>query len=223
MMYSWRERSDTTVVDEPFYAYYLDHSGRAHPGREAIIASQSTDPQTVIDEVVFGEYDTPIVYHKQIAKHIVDLDLDFITHPECVNLLLTRNPHDLLTSWQAVLPDSTYADTGYEEMLTILKVLIDAGRTPAVIETSVLLEDPERILRSACEHAGIAFDPAVLSWPAGPKPEDGMWAKDWYDSVWTSTGWKPAKSKNVELDDSIAAALEPSVAAYEQLLPYRIQ
>ncbi len=222
MMYSWRQRADTTVVDEPFYAYYLEHTGREHPGREQTLASQSTDAATVIRDVVMGSYDTPVVYHKQIAKHIVDLDLTFLSDPECVHLFLTREPRDLLTSWQVQLPNSTYEDTGFPEMLRILEMVLEAGQTPVVIETSRLLADPTRVLSAACEHVGLSFDEAMLSWPAGPKPEDGVWGEFWYDSVWTSTGWKPAKKKNVELLDSIADALEPSEAAYEQLLPYRI-
>ena len=222
MMYSWRQRGDTTVVDEPFYAYYLSRTGRDHPGRKDTLSSQSIDPASVISDVVLAEYETPIVYYKQIAKHVVDLDLDFILHPECMNLFLTRNPHDLLTSWQIQLPNSTYADTGFDEMLRILDVLLEADRTPAVIETSLLLEDPGRVLAAACAHVGIDFDPAVLSWPAGPKPEDGVWGRYWYDSVWASTGWNPARPKDVELVDTIADALEPSLAAYEKLSPYRL-
>lgn len=222
MMYSWRQRMDTTVVDEPLYAHYLARTGRDHPGRQDTLASQNSDAATVINEVIMGDYQTPVVYHKQIAKHIGDADLDFVTDPECTNIFLTRKPYDLLTSWQVQLPDSTYADTGFPEMLRVLERVRDSGQEPLVIETSRLLEDPTRVLTAACEHIGLEFDPSMLSWPAGPKPEDGAWGKHWYDSVWASTGWKPAKPKDVELLPSIAHALEPSVAAYEQFLPYRI-
>ncbi len=220
MMYSWRQRADTTVVDEPLYAYYLERSGREHPDRVETLASQRTDGQAVIDEVIFGDYDTPVVYFKQIAKHIGGLDMSFLT--SCTNVILTRNPHDLLTSWQIQMPDSTIADTGYLELLQIVDLLIEAGQEPIVIETTRLLENPTQILTEVCARIGIDFDPAVLSWPAGPKPEDGVWAKYWYDGVWASTGWKPHQPKNAELLPSIADALAESEAAYERLLPYRL-
>ena len=220
MMYSWRQRADTTVVDEPLYAYYLHESGREHPGRDEVLVSQSTNGKEVIDEVILGDYDTPIVYLKQIAKHIGDLDLSFL--PSCANVILTRNPHDLLTSWQVQMPNSTIADTGYPELVQILDLLLAAGQEPIVIETSRLLENPTRVLTEVCKRIGIAFDPAVLSWPAGPKPEDGVWARHWYDGVWASTGWKPPVAKTVELLPSIENALAESEAAYERLLPYRI-
>ena len=33
LMYSFAQRTDTRVVDEPFYAYYLERSGADHSGR----------------------------------------------------------------------------------------------------------------------------------------------------------------------------------------------
>ena len=41
MMRSFENREDTIVVDEPFYAYYLNESGLLHPAREQILKSQS--------------------------------------------------------------------------------------------------------------------------------------------------------------------------------------
>lgn len=218
MMYSWREREDTTVLDEPLYAHYLATSGREHPGRDEVLASQANDGQSVIDNVMLGEYGTPIVFFKQIAKHIGGLDLSFL--PQFTNILLTREPHDMLTSWQVQMPDSTIADTGYPELLEILDILLDAGQEPIVIETSRLLADPAGILGGVCDRIGIDFDEAMLSWPAGPKPEDGIWAQYWYDGVWGSTRWKPHQPKDVELLPSIANALAEAEASYERLLPY---
>ena len=220
MMYSWRQRSDTTVVDEPLYAYYLAESGREHPGREDTLASQDNDAHSVIENVMLGEYDTPVVFFKQITKHIIGLDLAFLA--DFTNILLTREPHDMLTSWQVQMPDSTVADTGYPELLQILDVILESGEEPIVIETSRLLGDPPGILGQVCERIGIDFDEAMLSWPSGPKPEDGVWAPHWYDGVWASTGWKPHKPKNVELLPSLTDALAEAQVAYERLLPYRL-
>ena len=32
MMRSWGNRADTVVVDEPLYAFYLQATGKKHPG-----------------------------------------------------------------------------------------------------------------------------------------------------------------------------------------------
>ena len=38
LMRSFGSRADTTVVDEPLYAYYLARTGVDHPGRDEVIA-----------------------------------------------------------------------------------------------------------------------------------------------------------------------------------------
>lgn len=220
LMYAWRQRPDTTVVDEPLYAHYLRVTGRQHPGAVDVLAAQDQNGDAVVRDVVLGEYSTPIVFHKQMAKHLVALDRSFL--PSCRNLLLTRDPHDMLTSLQVQIPDATLADTGFPEMIEILDVLLGAGEQPIVIDTKLLLQDPRGVLGEMCRRVGIEFDEAMLSWPSGPKPEDGVWAPHWYDSVHRSTGWQPWRPKNDTLQPSVRAAYEQSLPLYDRLVPYRI-
>ena len=49
MMRSFENRNDTTVVDEPFYAYYLSQTSLDHPGRKEILESQSTNWNNVVN------------------------------------------------------------------------------------------------------------------------------------------------------------------------------
>jgi hypothetical protein len=220
LMYSWRQRADTTVVDEPLYAHYLSVTGREHPGAEEVLAAQCHDGDAVVRDVVLGEYPTPIVFFKQMAKHLVGLDRGFL--PVCRNVLLTRDPHDMLTSFQVQIPDATLADTGFPEMIEILDVLLAAGERPIVIDTKLLLQDPRAVLSELCRRLGVDFDDVMLSWPPGPKPEDGVWAPHWYDSVHRSTGWQPWRSKNTRLLPSVVPAYEQSLPLYDRLVPYRI-
>ena len=220
MMYSWRQRPDTTVVDEPLYAHYLRVTGRKHPGDLEVMASQNTDGTSVIRDVMLDDYETPVVLFKQMAKHLVEIDRSFLS--AFTNILLTRDPRDMLTSLQVRIPDATFDDTGYGELIQILDTVLDAGQEPIVIETSRLLADSAGVLGAVCERIGIPFDDSMLSWPAGPKPEDGVWAPHWYDGVWKSTGWNPYVAKDVELLPSVALALPEAEAAYERLQPYRL-
>lgn len=220
MMYSWRQRDDITVVDEPLYAHYLRTSGRDHPGTPEVLASQINDGQRVINEVILGDYDTPVVFFKQMAKHLVGLDQGFLL--ECHNILLTRDPHDMLTSLQVQLPDATLNDTGFPEMIEILGTLLAVGQQPIVIDTKALLARPTDVLGQVCERLELRFEDAMLTWPAGPKPEDGVWAPHWYDSVHRSTGWQPYVAKDVPLLDGVVAAYEQSLVLYEQLAPFQI-
>ena len=218
MMYSWRQREDTTVVDEPLYAHYLAHTGRVHPDTEAIINSQNSDGESVVSEVLLGEYSTPVVFFKQMVKHLVGLDRSFLESGP--NILLTREPHDMLSSLQVQLPDLTIDDTGFVELVSILNQLVAAGQKPIVVETRALLANPAGMLSAVCEQTGVDFDEAMLSWPKGPKPEDGIWAPHWYDRAWKSTGWEPYEPKSVELTPAAESVLPAAQAEYEQLLAY---
>ncbi len=220
LMYSWRQRGDTTVVDEPLYAYYLHTTGRAHPGDAEVIASQRTNGDAVVADVLLADYATPVVFFKQMAKHLLTLDRGFLGAG--ANILLTREPREMLSSLQVQLPDVTIDDTGFTELLSILDGLVAAGNEPIVIDSTTLLRNPRSVLTQLCERLDLTFDDAMLAWPAGPKPEDGIWAKHWYDRVWQSTGWEPYVPKDVELNEAAAAVLPEAQAAYDRLAEYAI-
>jgi hypothetical protein len=46
-MYSFVQRPDTKVMDEPFYAIYLKLTGLNHPGREQVLLALDQDPEQV--------------------------------------------------------------------------------------------------------------------------------------------------------------------------------
>ena len=220
MMYAWRQRQDTTVFDEPLYAHYLRVSGREHPGRADVLAAQNPQGHEVVRDVLLGTHDTPVVFFKQMAKHLVELDREFMTQGH--NVLLTREPHDMLTSLQRQVPDATLADTGFVELCQILDDLQARGTTPVVVDTKRLLEDPPRVLHTLCKRLDLPWEDAMLTWPAGPKPEDGVWAPHWYDGVHKSTGWKPWAPKNAALTPAVRPVLDQAMPLYERLLPHCI-
>ncbi len=221
LMYSWRERADTTVVDEPLYAHYLHQTGRDHPGAAEVLASQSPDGASVIREVMFGSYDSEVVFFKQMAKHLVGLDHRVVLDG-FDTVLLTRDPWEMLTSLQKNLPDATIDDTGFVELVALADAVVAGGGRPTVIDAKLLLTDPRGVLSELCERLSLRFDDAMLSWPAGPKPEDGVWAPYWYDGVHRSTGWDPWRAKDDVLAPSLAPVLDEAEAMYRRLLPFRI-
>ena len=58
-----------------------------------------------------------------------------------------------------------------------------------MIDAADLAAHPRPSLEALCAALRIPFDEAMLSWPAGPRPTDGVWAKHWYARVWASTGF----------------------------------
>ena len=64
LMYSFAQRNDTNVFDEPLYAHYLSKTpARAyHPGAEEVIATMENDGQKVVDDLILGNHATPVVF-----------------------------------------------------------------------------------------------------------------------------------------------------------------
>ena len=95
--------------------------------------------------------------------------------------------------------------------------------TPIVIDSREFLLDPENMLRRLCARLGIDFDPAMLSWPAGPRDSDGVWGKYWYDSVWQSTGFAPYREKSYDLAARAADIAAQARPYYERLYRHRLR
>lgn len=204
LMYSFAQRSDTSVVDEPLYGHYLRVSKADHPGRDAVMASMNCDGASVMSSLLSNgrPSDKPILFLKQMAHHFVDLDLTFLDR--CANVFLIRDPRDMLPSLTVQLPGATLKDTGLKKQWELFERFRAAGTASVVLDSRLLLNDPAEVLRELCGRLAIAYDPGMLSWPPGPRDEDGVWAEYWYDAVHRSSGFQPYRAKGdfpVELKD----------------------
>jgi len=194
-MYSFAQRTDTTVVDEPLYAHYLTSTDadEYHPGAEEVIADQENDGEKVIQDVIFGNYDSPVIFFKNMTHHLVNLDKIFLK--ETINVILTRDPRDMLPSFINQIKRPKITDTGYPQHLDLLNYLISIGQKPIILDSKDILRNPEQKLKWLCDQMKIPFDTRMLSWRAGARKEDGIWAKHWYHNVHKSTGFQPYKNK----------------------------
>jgi len=157
---------------------------------------------------------------KHMAHHLVDLDLGFLR--ETCNIFLIRAPRDMLPSLSVQLPEPRLADTGLQRQWELFTELVDAGQEPAILDSRELLLSPPDVLRQLCEHIGVPFTPAMLSWEAGPRPEDGVWAPHWYHAVHRSTGFGPYRPKT-EFPDRLRALLDECQPWYERLFEHAIR
>ena len=219
-MYAFRQRSDTTVFDEPIYAHYLRVTGRDHPGRDDVLASQNPDGEAVVRDVILGRHPTPVAFFKQMAQHFVDLDRGFLG--ACRNILLIRDPARVVTSFAKNVPDVNVADTGLPIQVDLLESILAEGEDPVVVDSATLLADPEAMLRTLCLRLGLDFDPAMLSWPAGPKPEDGVWAGHWYASTHRSSGFQAGHPSAEPVPDYLRPVIDEARPHYDRLLEHAL-
>lgn len=220
LMYSFAQREDATVVDEPLYAHYLSNTDAKnyHPGAKEVLESQENDGQKVVDDIILGDYDTPIAFFKNMTHHLVNLDLSFME--KTVNVILTRPPKDMLPSYAKQVKNPTMQDVGYAKHIEIVKYLKSIDKSPVIVDSKDILQYPQSRLRELCGTLGIPFDEAMLKWPAGPRKEDGVWAKYWYHNVHRSTGFRAYKAKNEPFPEELKDLLEECQEAYEELLTY---
>jgi hypothetical protein len=130
----------------------------------------------VIKEVILGPCERPIHFFKNMAHHLAGLDRGFLRR--ITNVLLVRDLKEMLPRLVKQLPCPTLRDTGLKEQVEILGIILEQGVDPVVLDAKKLLLEPAGVLQRACEKLGIPFEEASwLSWPPGPKPEDGVWAK----------------------------------------------
>jgi hypothetical protein len=217
-MRSWGNRRDTVVVDEPLYAYYLAATGLDHPGRAAVIASQPTDWRVVVRNVTEDPLPAgaTISYQKHMTHHVLpEVDLDALGGLR--HAFLIRDPRRLLASYAKVREQPTLADLGLEQQVALFRRF--GG---PVVDSDDLLRDPEGRLRALCAALDVPFDPVMLSWPAGPRDTDGVWAPHWYASVEASTGFGPYREAPADLPAPLEDLAEVCRPYYDELASRRI-
>jgi Sulfotransferase domain len=201
LMRSWENRPDTIVVDEPLYGFYLASTRVAHPGRDEIIQSMHNGWREVLDELTLAPLPVgkAIYYQKHMTHHLLP-EVDTSAFAGLRHAFLIRDPRQLLASYAKVRAEPLLADLGVQQQAEIF-----ARFGGPVVDSRDILQQPERTLRALCDALDVPFDPAMLSWPAGPRDTDGVWARYWYDGVRRSTGFGAYRESSAELP----ARLEP--------------
>lgn len=224
LMRSFGSRADTVCVDEPFYAAYLDLTGLRHPMSDEIFAAQSRDPHQVASDMAScPDPAANVFYQKHMTQHMVPgVPRDWMT--ACRNVFLIRHPARVIPSYARKMQHVSLEAIGFPQQLSLFE---DARRlnpeTPLVIDSSDILRDPRAMMNALCAALGLSWTDAMLSWPAGQRPEDGVWGPHWYDAVWQSTGFGPPPDKRPEIAPEHREIHEEALAIYDQLAAHRLR
>ena len=223
LMRSFGSRADTSVCDEPLYAFYLSRRAVNHPGRDEIVARCECDWRKVArfltGPVPAGR---AVFYQKHMAHHLLpEVEREWME--ALVHAFLIRDPREMLLSLAKVTPDASALDTGLPQQLELFETIrAQTGRPPPVIDARDVLEDPAGLLRALCVALGIEFTPAMLRWEPGLRDTDGIWAPHWYGEVAKSTGLERWRPRAGELSTRLAAVLDECRAPYETLYAQRL-
>ena len=226
MMRSWGNRRDTFVVHEPLYAFYLNATGKRHPGAEEVIAHGETDWRKVAIQCgrsLSAPTGKKIFYQKQMTHHLLpEVERDWLG--AVTNCFLIRDPAEVITSYIKKRDDPTLEDLGFVQQIEIFDWVRDhAGSIPPVIDAKDVLQNPERMLRLLCDAVGVAFDEAMLSWPPGFRETDGVWAQHWYGEVARSTSFQPYQPKSEKVPERLREIHNQCRECYDRLYEFRLR
>jgi Sulfotransferase domain len=223
LMRAWGNRPDTFVCDEPLYAHYLLCTRLPHPGADEVIRHHETDWRKVAawltGEVPQGK---AIFYQKHMTHHLlppIDRDwLGVLTHA-----FLIREPGEMLTSLLRFLPEPSLADTGLPQQVELFRWARDqTGKVPPVIDARDVLENPRQTLQALCAALEVEFLEAMLAWPPGRRPTDGIWARHWYGAVERSISFEPYRPKCEPVPAHVAGLYNQCLELYHVLYPHRL-
>ncbi|MDP2739482.1 MAG: HAD family hydrolase [Pseudorhodobacter sp.] len=223
LMYAFAARGDCAVWDEPFYAAYLAATGIDHPMAAAVIAAGETDPVRVTARCLGPVPDGKALYYqKHMTLHMIPgFDRGFLGR--MTNVFLIRHPARVVASYARKREGPTLADLGFLQQAELFdQVAGELGRAPLVIDSADIRADPRGALTRLCAGLGIGFTDAMLHWPKGPKPFDGVWAPHWYGAVHGSFGFEPPEAELPPLSKDYQALVAQALPAYQRLAAYRL-
>ena len=231
-MYSWHARADCVCFDEPFHGHYLasnPHMDR--PYRDAVLIAGPVDLDGVVARFMAGEQpgSAPqgvLTFCKHIAKQLDAVDLKpWACSPGAAHVILIRCPRRMLISLATTTDWFAEPTLDGLALLQLVRAhaklcrLLPADRPPVVVDADDLVADPEGTLRALCAALRVPFSPTMLAWPPGPKPCDGPWAAEWYQSVHRSRGWSREATSRPEatLPRHLEPVLQAAMPLHEQL------
>jgi hypothetical protein len=223
MMRAWGNRDDTVVVDEPFYAFYLQATGIQHPDAEEVIATGETDWRKVVAHLAEPiQNGKRICFQKQMTHHLLPkIDRDWLG--AVTNCFLIRDPREVINSYIKKREDPALEDLGFVQQAEIFDfVRIRTNAVPPVVDARDVLEDPERTLRLVCKAVGVEFSKSMLSWPSGLRDTDGIWARHWYGEVAKTTSFQPYRPSPSEVPARLREIYRRCCECYHRLYEYRL-
>ena len=147
IMRAFENRPDTVVVDEPLYAAYLARTGIDHPAREAVIASQPTDLAAAVAEL---SAPLPAGHRVHYAKHMahhVSRDMDLRWTVGLRNVLLIRDPVEVVASYVRARESCEPDDIGLPQQEWLLDMWDERELEVPILDAGEFLRAPEAHLR----------------------------------------------------------------------------
>ena len=134
--------------------YAIRAAKEYHPGASEVIASQENDGEKVIDWMM-GSHDKPLVFFKNMTHHLLDLDRSFMK--DVVNVILTRDPKEMIPSFVKVIENPTINDIGYADHTELQNYFEENNIPYIVLDSKLILQNTKGVLQQFCDLIGVRF------------------------------------------------------------------
>ena len=133
------------------------------------------------------------------------------------NVFLIRHPARVVASYVAKREMPEPDDLGFRAQEELYDLCLAEGAAPLVVDSVDIRRDPAGTLSALCGALGIGWTDDMLRWPAGGRPEDGVWAAHWYGAVHRSTGFAGAEPELPELAAPYDALAKMGLESYNRV------
>lgn len=167
------------------------------------------------------------LFVKDMAVHIENVSSQALDRymGETLHTFLIRDPMRACVSHEAMLADFTFAEAGYGALYNLfVRLHADSGHAPLLIDADDLQANPRAMMKSYCEHIGVAFVPQSLQWTPGHIKAWDSW-KGWHEAAQKSSAIKPPSPKPSLQDQSlhVSKMVKQIMPYYEYLLQFRLR
>jgi len=136
----------------------------------------------------------------------------------CHHVHLIRHPARVIASYSVKRENPTLEDLGFQQQTAIFDRF--GG---VVIDSHDIRANPERAIATLCAALGLPFDQDMLSWRAGSRAFDGVWADHWYGAVHHSTGFAGVEGPLPDLHGEAADLLAAALPHYEAMAARKLR
>ena len=223
LMRSFENRSDTTVIDEPFYAFFLEHTKIQHPIYKEVIKNYETSWETIANILTGTNPNGKKIWYQKLMTHhwVNNESLEWTSN--LTNCFLIRNPKEVIISYLKIHQEITPELIGLPQQLYIFKYILEkTNKIPIVISSEDILKNPKLMLQKLCILLDIPFSNQMLNWPKGTRATDGIWGKYWYENVIKTTSFAKQKKITESFPESLQPLLDECMNYYREIERYKI-
>lgn len=235
VMYSFAQRPDTKVLDEPLYAHYVSNINPTceRPYKDLLLASQENDGNKLVDKFIADEFleGKRVLFNKHMSKHFAGFtDAAKNAILDMTNIILIRDPREVFQSFDHSPgigeSNATLYDTGIYNQLAIINELVEQKKPVFVVDYNDVVTQPEGTIRSLCEVLGLPFTESMLKWSEGGRPEDGVWAPWWYSNTHKSSGFRVGigrSAKDIGDPEGFAPVKDEAMGMFHEILKHKVE